>query len=400
MSLRLLYLDPHPVPDICPESMQILQTVDALAARGATVTLITPEPLTSCRPEDILGRPLHRNVSLRHVDDWRQRWWYPSRSGRRFYHLATELIRQSVDIDGLLVRNLKLAEALLRVAPRAPLVFETHEVFARTYVEEHPRPTWKEQKKLVALKHREWSVYRCADGIAALTEWLVEDLRAAYGIDTPIAVVPDGVDLNAGAGLTRKPAWSNPPELLYLGSLHPWKGVEHLIAALPKIHSARLVIAGGPPNRVDELRKVATQHGVQGRVVFLGAVVPAERFNVINAADLCVLPLSDTSIGSRYTSPLKLFEYMAIGKPVVAADVPALRSIITPHEDGILVPVKDIEKFAEAVNTLLADRVAAQRIGDAARLRALDFSWESRADRLIELFLRVGTRKCVELRVR
>ncbi|MCE1240850.1 MAG: glycosyltransferase family 4 protein [Azonexaceae bacterium] len=400
MNLRLLYIDPHPVPDICPESMQILQTVDALAARGAEITLVTPEPNGACRPEDILGRPLHPNVTLKQVDDWRRRWWYPSRSGRRFYRMAADLVRRSTDIDALLVRNLKLAEALLRIHSRPPLVFETHEVFVRTYAEDHPRPTRKEQTKLATLRQREGGVYRGADGIAALTEWLVDDLRDEYGVDTPVAVVPDGVDLKAVADLAIKLTWNDPPDLLYLGSLHPWKGVEHLIKALPKVQSARLVVAGGPSSRVEELRQLAGFHGVVERVVFLGAVAPAERFNTINAADLCLLPLSDTSIGSRYTSPLKLFEYMALGKPVVAADVPALRSIITSHENGVLVPVNDVEQLAEALNVLLADRSAAQRIGDAARLRAQDFSWESRADKLIELVLRVGAGECVESRVR
>lgn len=398
--MKLLYIDPHPVPDVCPESLQILQTVDALAEQGAEVILVTPFPVDDCQPEKILGRPLHSGVTLRHVDDWRGRWWYPSRSGRHFYRLACKLVRDSERIDGLLVRNLKLAEALLGVRDRPPMVFETHEVFARTFAEEHPQPTWKERRKLAALRRRESAVYRFSNGIAALTEWLIRDLREEYDVATRAAVVPDGGDLTAAAMASRKTGWSEPPNMLYLGSLHPWKGVECLIAAMPQIEMGRLLIAGGPEPRVEALRGLATELAVEERVVFLGMVPPAERFHVIDDADICLLPLTDTAIGSRYTSPLKLFEYMAMGKPVVAADVPALRSVIVSGENGILVPVGDPPRLATAVNALLADREVARSIGRSGRQRVEAFSWQARASKLIELFQEIGTGRCVESRAR
>ena len=139
--MHIVYLDPHPVPDTCPEAMQILQTVDGLAQIGVQVTLVTPPVRNGVRPEDILGRPLHPAVRLWPLDDLRDRWWYPSRSGKHFYRQARRLVAGLEQIDGLLVRNLKLAEALLQVKARPPMVFETHEIFARTFAEDHPQPT-------------------------------------------------------------------------------------------------------------------------------------------------------------------------------------------------------------------------------------------------------------------
>lgn len=391
--MRIVYIDPHPVPDPCPESMQILQTVDALAAVGVEVTLVTPLPAQVCSPADILGRPLHSGVRLVPIDDWRDRWWYPSRSGRRFYQAASSLMAGTA-ADGLLVRNLKLAEALLAVKKRPPMVFETHEVFARTFAEDRPNPGWKDRRKLTALRRREGAVYAGCEGIAALTEWLVEDLRDEFGVATPAAVVPDGVDLEAAAAVAPKAGWSNPPELLYLGSLHPWKGVDRLVAALPMIRDARLVIGGGPDGRIAELRQLAAGLRVGERVRFLGMVPPARRFQAIADADICLLPLTDTSIGSRYTSPLKLFEYMAVGKPVVAADVPALRSVITPGVNGILAPVDEPVRLAEAINGLIADSGRAAALGQAARDSARNYAWTSRASKLINLFTSLDANKC------
>ena len=83
----------------------------------------------------------------------------------------------------------------------------------------------------------------------------------------------------------------------------------------------------------------------------------------MHRADICLLPLTDTGIGSRYTSPIKLFEYMATGKPIVVADVPATRAILTPGTNALAVPVGDPHAFAAAINTFLADPAAYAPMG-------------------------------------
>jgi glycosyltransferase involved in cell wall biosynthesis len=152
------------------------------------------------------------------------------------------------------------------------------------------------------------------------------------------------------------------------------------------ISGANLVIAGGPSARIAQLEQKAFELQVAERVRFLGRVEPERRFQVIADADICLLPLTDTSIGSRYTSPLKLFEYMAVGKPIVAADVPAIRSVITQGVDGILVPVDDHERLASAITSLLVNRGLAAELGREARFRAGDYTWKGRAASLRALF--------------
>lgn len=382
--MHLLYVDPHPVPDVVPEAMQILQTVDALARKGCRITLATPAPTHDCIVSHVLGRPLHPDVELITLRDLRKSW-LPIRSGKFFYREACRLVA-SQKADGILVRNLKLAEALIRLPMRPPLVFETHELFARTYQEDHPTPGWRERRKLAALRSRESGVYNGSDGIAALTPWLLEDLRLEYGVETPGAVVPDGVDLAFAAECAIKKAPSSPPVLLYIGSLHPWKGLERLIAALPYIDDSHLHIVGGPDKRIGELKAIAEQLGVADRVRFLGSVMPDKRFDVIAGADICLLPLSDTSIGSRYTSPLKLFEYMAVGRPIVAADVPALRQIVRHEQEALLAPVDNPQTLADQVNRILKNPSLGARLASAAKNRAQDFSWEARAGVIIDLF--------------
>jgi len=312
-------------------------------------------------------------------------WWQTARSSQAFYRAACAHMRDARDCDALLVRNLKLAEHLLRLPQRPRLVFETHEVFARTFAEQHPKPNLRARLKLKQLRAREGAVYRQADALAALTEWLIADLREEYGVSTQAVVVPDGVDLQQAEAAMLAQRADGPVRLLYLGSLHPWKGVPSLIAALAHIPNAHLRIAGGPAQRIAQLQALAGSFELSSRVEFLGQVLPADRFKVIAAADICLLPLSETSIGSRYTSPLKLFEYMALGKPIVSADVPAIRSVLSSGESALLVPPGDIAALAAAVRKLMEQPAMSARLGGRARQLAQQYSWQARAAKLLRL---------------
>jgi glycosyltransferase involved in cell wall biosynthesis len=383
--MRLLYADPHPVPDLCTESLQILYTADALGQTGAEVVLVTPPPKPSLAPQDILGRPLSPQVRLVPLEAGLLKW-LPLRTNRFFYRAVARYIARTRP-DLVYARHLKLAESVLDSLPDIPLVFETHEHFAATYREDHPRPGWRERHKLAVLEQREAYVYRHAHGIVSLTEMLLEDIRAAYGVGTPAVVAPDGVDLQQARSQTAPARADHKPCLLYLGSLHPWKGVDTLIRAMPFVAApAELHIAGGNDRRIAALRRLAEELGVADRVVFHGPVEPARRFEYIHRADVCLLPLTATSIGARHTSPIKLFEYMAAGKPIVAADLPSIRAVVTPGVHALTVAVGDPRAFAAAIDRLLADPAESARLAAAARTRAADFTWENRG-RTIAAFL-------------
>jgi glycosyltransferase involved in cell wall biosynthesis len=379
--MHLAYLDPHAVPDESPESLQILYTVDALGAIGVRVTLVTPRPRAALAARAILGRELSPNVTLHHLPDPRRRWWFPSASNRPFYFMAARALDR-LGADVVLVRNLKMAEHLVRRPPAPPLVFETHEVFAQSFREEHPQPNARQRRKLATLTQREGEVYRRATGLLALTPLLLDDIRREYGIDTPGEIAPDGVDLQqalAPAVVTPNPQ----PLLLYLGSLHPWKGVDTLILAMQHLQrAARLVIVGGNTARITALRALAERAGVASCVEFAGAVAPGRRFEWIHRADVCLLPLTATSIASRYTSPLKLFEYLAAGKPVVVSDLESMRAVLTPEQHALFARVGDAADIARQVERLLADVALRTRLGTEARALASAFSWEARARRI------------------
>ena len=289
----------------------------------------------------------------------------------------------------LLVRNLKMAEYLLRAGVRHSLFFETHEVFAQTFREEKNPMGRADEKKLSALAAREAFVYRNCKGVIALTQHLADDIRSQYDITTPIHIAPDGFDAELSARSVTANSNSR-PILLYLGSLHPWKGVDMLVRVMQYVKGAKLRIVGGVPERISQLRSLAKSMGLDQQLEFLGPVDPIKRFDTIAEADICLLPSSNTSIGSRFTSPLKLFEYMAMGKPIVTSNLPAIREVLSNSENALLVDFGDEEKFASAINLLLSSPELQLRLGTNAKALSRRYTWKARVQNILDFMRQVA----------
>ena len=146
----------------------------------------------------------------------------------------------------------------------------------------------------------------------------------------------------------------------------------------------------GVPARIAQLSSLAKSLRVDHRIAFLGPVDPIKRFDIIAAADICLLPSSDTSIGSRFTSPLKLFEYLAMGKPIVSSNLPAIREILTNGENALLVEFGDEEKFGSAINLLLSNPELRLRVGTNAKALSRRYTWKVRAQGILDFMRQVA----------
>jgi glycosyltransferase involved in cell wall biosynthesis len=117
-------------------------------------------------------------------------------------------------------------------------------------------------------------------------------------------------------------------------------------------------------------------------VTFTGLVPPPRVPELLARADVLVLPNPASAISTRFTSPLKLFEYMAAGRPIIASDLPAIREVIEPEVHGLLVPPGDPEALASAISRMLDDSQLRDRLARAARTRVDDYTWDRRGERL------------------
>lgn len=377
--MRIAYVNPQAVPDTTPSTIQILQFANALATVGAEVFLVTPEAKQPCATRAVLGREGAEKLHFVHFPEYRKRWFFPFSSGRIFLFQALRWLKGH-PVDVVYVRNLKLAEFLLKRLPQLKICFETHELFAQSFAEDRAPLGYWDQRKLRTLKSREAFVYHHVAGIVGITRALLEDIGREYGVATPCLLAPDGVDMTLAAAARPAPEIPHPrPVILYLGSLHRWKGVETALAAMEHVPGCDFWVAGGNDERIRELQQWVGRQGLAEQVRFLGRIAPAQRFDLIAVADICLLPLLKTSIGARYTSPLKLFEYMSMGKAIVASDHPSLREVLVSGRNALLVEAENPLALAEAINTLQAHPELGQALGAQAKQDALQYAWENRS---------------------
>jgi glycosyltransferase involved in cell wall biosynthesis len=192
------------------------------------------------------------------------------------------------------------------------------------------------------------------------------------------------IDRDSGVGIRD----SGGAIVAYAGHLYTWKGVDLLLEALALVPDARGLIVGGHAAEPDlaRVRALAERLGIAGRVTFTGMIEPARVPGLLRTATILALPNPASAISNRFTSPLKLFEYMAAGRPIVASDLPSIREILHDERDALLIAPGDATAFAAAIRRLIAEPETAGRMGRAAAALAPQYSWSRRAERLEALF--------------
>lgn len=178
------------------------------------------------------------------------------------------------------------------------------------------------------------------------------------------------------------------PVAAYAGHLYPWKGVDVFARALalcPGIHG---LIIGGHAGESDlgRVQALVRELGLADRVTITGHVPPADVHQHLSKATMLVLPNTPSAISERYTSPLKLFEYLGLAKPIVASRLPAILEVLTDGQTALLVPPGDARALADALSRIADDEALARDLGAAAGALAPGYTWDRRAERLEAAF--------------
>jgi D-inositol-3-phosphate glycosyltransferase len=260
----------------------------------------------------------------------------------------------------------------------------------------------------------ETDVIRCSDVILANSEEEATDLQRHYGAAADrIEVVPPGVDhaffspgdrdgARAALGWTRASRVSmaggrgaaQHPVLLFVGRIQPLKGLDVAVTALAELRdpSAELVVVGGPsgPGGPAELAKVldlADALGVRRQLRFVDPQPHHLLSTWYRAADVVLVPSRTESFG------LVALEAAACGRPVVAAAVGGLRTIVDDGVTGLLVEGRAPADYASAVDCLLRQPEVAASMGRAASHRAAGYTWSTAAARLRRVYADLASRE-------
>jgi glycosyltransferase involved in cell wall biosynthesis len=221
------------------------------------------------------------------------------------------------------------------------------------------------------------------DGIVVTTTHHQRELLSEGVPPERILVAPNGVDVKKFSGTARTVRPRR--RIVYVGNLFEHKGVYTLAQALAHLPSAyTLEIVGGSPELQPRFATFLQERGLFSRVTCVGPIPHRAVVTHLQNADVAVVPNSARSdLSARLTSPLKLFEYMAAGVPVVASDVPALREVLTHDRNAWLVTPDDSVQLAVAIRTVCEDEALARRLVETAWSDVAGYTWEARAARVL-----------------
>lgn len=288
-----------------------------------------------------------------------------------------------------------VAGALLSRALRRPLVLEYNG--SEVWISKH----WDPSRFLPWLRLCEEISLSSASLITVVSESLRDELIQA-GIQeqkilvNPNAVDPDVFHEDCGGQQVREKLGFSPQQVVvgFIGSFSYWHGIgvlreaiELLMAKANDAEQIRFVLIGDGPLR-PEIREALDPYCKKGVVVFTGRIAHEQAPSYLDAADILVSPHVPNSDGTPFFgSPTKLFEYMAMGKAIVASNLDQLAQVLTHQESAWLVEPSNAAQLAEAMRMLSTDPKLRAYLGENARRSALsNHTWQQNAARVLARF--------------
>lgn len=370
--MKICYVTAARIPSERPHAYAIVKMCAAMAKQGHEVVLMTPNKASPNLGTDVFvaygEEKTFEHIRIPASD--RLASGMPGALGfwMDFFSFAIRLFLDHgsalKSADLIYTRDAYLA----LLFPRAKVVLELHTLPARTFL----------------LR----KVLRSVRRVAAISRGLADDI-AGFAGRKDIIVLPDAVDFDRFSRLPDKTEArtelgldANRTLALYAGNFYPWKGADTFADVAALAPDLSIVLVGGTDEAdfqrvfaktTESENLVVRRFEQQGRVPLYLA-----------AADILVIPnMRGTAISERHTSPLKLFEYMATGKPIVASDLPSLREVLD-ETCAVFFDPGDAEDLLRAIRKALEPDVAV-RIGLASVARARVYSWEERARKVLDM---------------
>ena len=242
--------------------------------------------------------------------------------------------------------------------------------------------------------------YGLARKIICVSEPAKQHLIQTWDVDPEkIVVVPNGVDIELftatfsnSQAVRAQLGLSNQPVVMFVGGFQPWHGLENLVESFAQVvrlvPEAILLLVGDGPIR-SAIEQKSAELGLADRVIITG-FVPHDRIpEMLAIADVVTAPYPRLP-EEMWFSPLKLYEYMAAGKAIVASKEGQISDVIQDGCTGLLVEAGDVEGLAQALIKLLEAPAERERLGQNARRQAVkQHSWEQYIRRLEEIYMSV-----------
>lgn len=373
------------------QAVHIRELIHALEANGSDVIVVEPAAAT------------------------RNEFGSESSSVAKLRRFMPKAIYELLELSYSIVAFLRLRRAYLDHKP--DILYERHNLFLLAgawmkrfygvpYLLEVNSPLFEERMAhggLALPKLARWTerhVWRMADHVLPVTGVLA-DIIAANGVSPDqITVVPNGINT---ADFSGQPTTAASKEGLGLGDrtvlgftgfVRDWHGIDAVIDFIATVREKpiQLLVVGDGPAR-GSLEAQAASLGIADRVRFTGILPRHEIPGYVSAFDVALQPAS-----TPYASPLKLFEYMALGRAILAPEQPNIAEILQDDHNALLFRVGDRQSFRDQLARLTDDPALRERLGESARLSLTrnGYTWARNAERVLSIGVSLRARAATQ----
>ena len=386
--MKTYYISPALIPSRAANSIHVVNMCEALAKFDGDVTLfVRSESLNSTECNDMLQD--YYGINAKHINIV----VYRSRVGRgaelliaiyALLHFIKDLLHANIP-KSIISRNLYGA-VLFGLLFRRRVVYETHapDKGFRKYLQ-----GWLIQssrissvvisdglRKVIELLHGEKALKQ---NIHVLHD-AARSGQAPMGIeerkDARRDLLGNSIDINSFDKIVG-----------YFGHLYSGRGIEVIQGVAAKNPKTTFIVYGGNEAEIKEY----TDNNSSTNLFFMGYLQPGNVRKAMAMMDVLLMPYQEkVSIGlgdidtAQWMSPMKLFEYMAVGVPIISSNLPVLREILTNRENCLLVAPDDINAWSEALRSL-TPTLSSSISSKAYRQYLENYTWDSRAKKMLEL---------------
>ena len=371
--MRIVYISSSTVPSRTANSIHVMKMCQAFAKSGHEVALIVRDN----------GNEMQQGVTDAHeyygVDtcfDIIKLPWMRMKGRGYVYGLSAARKAGTMSPDLVYCRN--TAGCFFVAKTGLPVIFEAHSP---------PECSGRIQERMF----RSFIGLHNLRKLVVITSALKEHCQARYPhTKGRIQVAPDGADaVPPGIQPVELPGKGTRVQAGYVGHLYKGKAMELIAKLAPACTWADFHVVGGMD---DDIRYWQNKCREVRNIRFHGHVPHQEVSRYIAAFDVVLLPLgkvvapcgSGSNDIASWTSPLKVFEYMAAGKPIVSSDLPVLRDVLRHDHNALLCPFDDVDAWLSALQVVRKDRELRERLGKTACREFMEhYTWEKRAQRVL-----------------
>lgn len=272
------------------------------------------------------------------------------------------------------------------IKPKQKIFFELHTIYHKS---SQQKVNYSQERK--ALKEAYYYI--------PISNGIYEDLISLFGIHKDkITILPDGVNidnfnkvqpmmdcLNEKYGINRETK-----VIVYAGSFKYWKGVDVLIKSIKfiKSNNFKILLIGGHGEDRDRIEKLILENAINNKIVVDGFLSQKELINILKCSDVGVIPNIKTPISEKYTSPLKLFEYMICGLPIICANLPSMKEILINERNCLFFETENEKDLANKIDDLLKNNIFRRKLSINNIQDAKEYTWDGRAEKIINIIFR------------